>query len=96
MQIVAPDDREVLGTLTSGGLFGELALLFDRPRNASVRAESYCEAYSLGRKAFHSVLAMHPKAEAHIRAVAQERMVKEPDGAATDGASEGASPQADP
>ena len=42
-------------TLGTGALFGELALLFDAKRSATVTCTSPCRLWSLGRNAFKSV-----------------------------------------
>lgn len=42
-------------TLGTGALFGELALLFDAKRSATVTCSSPCRLWSLGRNAFKSV-----------------------------------------
>ena len=43
-------------TYSQGGAFGELALLYNRPRAASIRCEAPGSLYALGRPTFRSVL----------------------------------------
>jgi cAMP-dependent protein kinase regulator len=53
-----PDSHEVqqLGKLTAGGYFGELALMNDRPRAATVTACEGCKLVKLDRSSFHRLL----------------------------------------
>jgi CRP-like cAMP-binding protein len=39
---------------------GEIALLFDTPRNASIKAATRCELMVLGRESLHKVSALYP------------------------------------
>lgn len=39
-----------------GGMFGELALMYDMPRAASVRCVTDCKVWALGRKEFREIL----------------------------------------
>lgn len=66
-------DGSVLATLGHGDFFGEMALVFDQPRSATVRAVEYCDLYRLDRRMFEQVLEVHPEIAAEIRARAEER-----------------------
>lgn len=66
-------EQRIIALLEEGDLFGEIALLLDQPRTATVRARDYCDVYSLEKQAFNSVLAHHPLFRQHIRTMAQER-----------------------
>ena len=46
-----------------GGIFGELALLYNQPRQASIVATSDCELFSLDRETFNQIVrkASHDK-----------------------------------
>jgi CRP/FNR family cyclic AMP-dependent transcriptional regulator len=50
----------ILETLSEGDHFGELALLDDKPRSASVDAIEPCVLLALSKAAFHKSLASHP------------------------------------
>ena len=50
----------VLAELTAGDFFGELALLDDAPRGATVRARTAVEAYTLDRAQFRALLGRLP------------------------------------
>jgi CRP-like cAMP-binding protein len=59
--------------MRSGECFGEMALLLDRPRAATVRAVTPCDLLVLDREDFRRILADHPQAEADLLAVAARR-----------------------
>jgi hypothetical protein len=73
VEIIAPDGKTVLDTLKDGQFFGEVALLFVQPRNASVRAVDYCDLYTLDKDTFDHVLARYPEFAAHIQEEAERR-----------------------
>jgi voltage-gated potassium channel len=73
VEIIAPDGHTVLDTLTDGGFFGEVALLFSQPRNASARAVDYCDLYTLDKDTFDHVLARYPDFAAQIKKEAEKR-----------------------
>jgi CRP/FNR family transcriptional regulator, cyclic AMP receptor protein len=50
----------ILDTLSGGDHFGELALVDDEPRSASVAAIEPCRLLVLSKAAFHESLARHP------------------------------------
>jgi MFS family permease len=63
--IIAAGEAEVAvngqhKTLGSGDYFGEIALLRDLPRTASVSAQTDLELYALGREEFVAAVAGHP------------------------------------
>ena len=60
--ISAEGEEVVLRVLSSGEVFGELALLTGRPRSASVVAVEDTVAHTLERNAFLSFLQQHPDA----------------------------------
>jgi CPA1 family monovalent cation:H+ antiporter len=60
--------------LGSGEFFGELALLYDQPRSADVRALGYCQLLVLDDKDFERLRRTDPEINAHIEAVAASRL----------------------
>ncbi len=57
-----PEGKEfVLDTLSEGDLFGELALVDDEPRSASVATLEPCKLLMLSESAFHKSLASNPE-----------------------------------
>jgi hypothetical protein len=72
VEIIAPDGHTV-ATLKDGDFFGELALLFSQPRNASVRAIDYCDLYSLDKETFDHAISRFPDFAGHIKEEAERR-----------------------
>jgi len=68
------DGRAVsLAKLTDGDYFGEMALLSDQPRNATVRTLTPCVCLSLPRDLFDRLLAREPELLQHIRKISTAR-----------------------
>lgn len=59
--------------LSVGEVFGEMALLCNQPRNATVRTLSYCQFYELKQEAFAHVCQQFPAFSARIQQLVQER-----------------------
>jgi putative peptide zinc metalloprotease protein len=55
-QVDVLDKREVLNTLGPGAYFGEIGLLLDVPRTATVRAKTPARLYRLDREGFNRVV----------------------------------------
>jgi MFS family permease len=70
---VTHDGRHVQ-TLGPGGYFGEIALLHDVPRTATVTARTELLLYSLEREAFLAAVTGHPEAAAAADAAARARL----------------------
>jgi ATP-binding cassette subfamily B protein len=62
-----------LAKLDDGDYFGEMALLADKPRNATVRTLTPCVCLSLSRDLFNRLLAREPELREHIRKISAER-----------------------
>ena len=65
--------RVYVATRSEGDYFGEMALLSDLPRAATVRAKSPCLLLSLSRGQFNELVREAPEVRASMEAVAQER-----------------------
>ena len=63
-----------IATLSSGDFFGEISLLMDTKRNATVRALDYCDLYSLDQKSFNQVVSHYPQFEKKIKELVNERL----------------------
>ena len=74
VEVLSERTNQVYATITEGGYFGEVALLMDSPRNASVRALDYCDLYTLDKESFHSVLERFPAFAAQVKQMARERI----------------------
>ena len=67
-----PDRR--LAVLGRGDMFGEIALIRDEPRNATVRTLTPCLLLTLDREPFLQLLDARPRLREHIERVAAERL----------------------
>lgn len=73
MEVLSGDDQRVLAHLEDGDFFGEMALLEDAPRNATVRAVTPATVLSLERSQFSALLETAPGVARAIQQVAAER-----------------------
>jgi len=64
---------ERFGVVKSGECFGEMALLLNQPRSATVRAVSSCDLLVLDAEDFRRIIADFPQAEADLRRIAASR-----------------------
>ena len=62
-----------VATLSDGDFFGELALLHQQRRKATVRAVGYCDLYALDQEAFDRTLELYPDFAREIRRISEER-----------------------
>jgi CRP-like cAMP-binding protein len=65
---------EEIRTLGPGDFFGEIALLEDTPRTATVTAKTPLRFFVLTRQAFRSLLAQQPGLEDKVMAALEERV----------------------
>ncbi|EDW32853.1 GL10128 [Drosophila persimilis] len=68
--------RQVATSLSDGSYFGEICLLTNARRVASVRAETYCNLFSLSVDHFNCVLDQYPLMRKTMETVAAERLNK--------------------
>ncbi|CAD5125844.1 DgyrCDS14043 [Dimorphilus gyrociliatus] len=73
---IVTKNGEVATSLSDGSYFGEICLLTNAKRVASVRAETYCNLYSLSVEHFNSVLDHYPVMRRTMESVAAERLNK--------------------
>ncbi len=62
-----------MAELRSGDFFGEMALVSDEPRSATVTADDACELFVLYKKDFKDILLASPKISAIINRVLADR-----------------------
>lgn len=60
--------------LEDGDHFGEIALLENIPRTATIKTLTPCIVITLQRKVLHHILSEHPEINEYVRAVLQKRM----------------------
>ncbi|XP_076356642.1 potassium/sodium hyperpolarization-activated cyclic nucleotide-gated channel 2-like [Tachypleus tridentatus] len=73
---IVMSNGEVATSLSDGSYFGEICLLTNTRRVASVRAETYCHLFSLSVEHFNSVLDMFPVMRRTMESIAAERLNK--------------------
>ena len=65
--------NERVGQVREGEFFGEMSVLFDQPRNATVRAVRHCDLLVLDAADFHRIAGDFPQMEAEFRRIAAGR-----------------------
>ena len=82
VEVVRGSDQEgevvVLAKLGAGDYFGEMALLSNQPRNASVRAVTKTTLAVLGKSNFLTLLKFLPQTQEDVIDTIRERALKEP------------------
>ncbi len=73
IEVASHDGAQIYATLTEGDFFGEIALVLNEPRTASVRALTFCDLYRLDKETFEHVLRHHPEIGAQITSKAKTR-----------------------
>lgn len=74
LEVLGPDDRTVIATLGKGDAFGEIALLTDSPRTATVVAKTECQLLMLEKQGFLDFIAEHGPVEEHLCKLCIKRM----------------------
>ncbi|MDJ0556361.1 MAG: ion transporter [Microcoleaceae cyanobacterium MO_207.B10] len=59
--------------MSAGKFFGEIALIYEKRRTASVITTTYCELFVLDKSDFQKVLENYPDFAGHVRKTAKER-----------------------
>lgn len=68
------DGRAVMvGTLTVGDVFGEVAVLTGRPRTATVTADSEAECLEISQEAWTGILGRHPRVQKMLEELMKTR-----------------------
>ena len=71
-------DRGAFPSVSAGDAFGEIALLQDVPRTATVTARDDCLLYALDRESFLCAVSSHPSAANAAQALATTRLASVP------------------
>jgi len=77
VEVVDEEAGSVLTTLGVGEFFGEIALLTDAPRTATVRALSPVEVAVLGKENFLNMMRLMPATEEEILDTVQTRVMRD-------------------
>ena len=73
-EVLVTKDGQEIRALGPGDFFGEIALLEDTPRTATVTAKTPLRFFVLTRQAFRSLLAHQPELEEKVLAALEERV----------------------
>jgi CRP-like cAMP-binding protein len=73
-QTIPSTTNRVLYSISEGGFFGEMALLHETLRTASVAARTYCDLLILSKTDFKKILAKFPNHAASVRAASEDRL----------------------
>ena len=73
--VTSRDGESIYAELQPGAFFGEIGVLMDRPRTATIVARSRCMLVVLTKEDFRNILPRFPEVERAIRDEAQERLM---------------------
>ena len=73
-EVAVTKDGTEIRTMGDGDFFGEISLLEDRPRTATVTAKTPLRFFVLTRQAFRSLLAHQPELERKVLSALEERV----------------------
>ena len=74
VDVVSEDGKTIYTTLIDGNFFGELSLLLEQPRIASIRATGFTHLYTLDKKPFERVLLQYPDLKQQIDIIVEQRL----------------------
>ncbi|KAJ5327096.1 Leucine-rich repeat cysteine-containing subtype [Penicillium brevicompactum] len=75
VSVTSRDGESIYAELQPGAFFGEIGLLMDRPRTATIIARTRCMLVVLTKDDFQNILPRFPEVEQAIREEAQERLM---------------------
>ncbi|KAJ5103320.1 hypothetical protein N7532_003849 [Penicillium argentinense] len=73
--VTSRDGESIYAELKPGAFFGEIGVLMDRPRTATIIARTRCMLVVLTKEDFRNILPRFPQVEQAIRDEAQERLM---------------------
>ena len=71
--VLSGDLQTTYAILCEGSFFGEIALLKETVRTATVRAIEYCDLYSLNKTTFDKIITRYPDFASYIQNAAEQR-----------------------
>ncbi len=71
---LSPEDRVVLDTISRGGAFGEMALLDDSPRSATIQTVETSRFLTLHKQAFNETVMEYPRIALQICSILSQRI----------------------
>lgn len=74
VHIVSEKTDEVYATLGEGSFFGEMSLVLNMPRTASVKTSDYCDVYVLEKSDFEAMRKKFPSFNKHVKKITKERL----------------------
>ena len=74
VDIVSDDGINAFKRLHEGDFFGEMALILSMPRTANIRANGYCDLYTLNKSSLENAIRHHPEFKKQFDDVARERL----------------------
>lgn len=75
VSVTSRDGESIYAELKPGAFFGEIGVLMDRPRTATIVARTRCMLVVLTKEDFRNILPCFPDVERAIRDEAQERLM---------------------
>lgn len=75
VSVTSRDGESIYAELKPGAFFGEIGVLMDRPRTATIIARTRCMLVVLTKEDFRNILPRFPEVEQAIREEAQERLM---------------------
>ncbi|MDO9391418.1 MAG: cyclic nucleotide-binding domain-containing protein [bacterium] len=76
LEVLGGDDSSIVATLKKGDPFGEIALLADVPRTATVAAKTDGDLIFINNYDFKEFLAEHKELEKQLSALSQARLAE--------------------
>jgi len=73
VDVLSKDEKMLFATLQEGHFFGEITLVLQTPRTATIKAKEFCDLFRLDKETFDNILTRYPDFEACIRKMAEER-----------------------
>jgi cAMP-binding proteins - catabolite gene activator and regulatory subunit of cAMP-dependent protein kinases len=75
VSVTSRDGESIYAELKPGAFFGEIGVLMDRPRTATIVARTRCMLVVLSKEDFRNILPRFPEVEQAIMEEAQERLM---------------------